>query len=130
MNKKDLADLQREWYQKLKDDGFKDIEYFDANMNPQDMMYREATKFAVASIDTFTSTEQYYIEARQFLHSYSFSTDIDKQIWELHSDGVSYRKIAIQLQTYYPKVFKTINKYKKILLKQHGKDTKEVLVEV
>ena len=117
--KKHLASLQREWYKKLKGDGFTDIEYFDKDMEPRDMMYKEAIKFGLTAQDKFDSTEQYYLDAGQFLCNHIFDNSFDKQIWELHAAGESYRKIATQLNTYYPKVFKKINYYKDIMLTKY-----------
>ena len=114
--KKELAKLQKEWYKKLAEDGFEDIEYFDKDMEPKDMMYREAVKTGTALKDKFESTEQYYIEASQFFHRHDFTTDTDRQIWFLHSEGHPYRTIASQLTQPYQAIFKTINKYKSIML--------------
>ena len=113
---KELVQLTREWYKKLADDGFEDIEYFDKDMEPRDMMYKEATKAGTALKDKFESTEQYYIEAGQFFHHYEFTSEDDKHIWFLHSEGHPYRYIANQLTAPYQTVFKIVNKYKDIML--------------
>ena len=115
MSKKELIQLQKEWYKKLADDGFEDIEYFDKDMQPRDMMYKEATKAGTALKDKFESTEQYYIEAGQFFH-HDFKTQNDKDIWFLHSEGHPYRHIAKQLNAPYQTVFRTVNKYKDLML--------------
>ena len=117
MKKQDFIKLQKEWYKKLDNDGqFKDIEYFDKRtMEPRDMMYKESQKAQLLK-DKFTSTEQYYIEARRLSHHYNFNTKMDKKIWTLHSDGEPYRTIASHLGQPYQKVFKTVNKYRDLML--------------
>ncbi len=107
---KELIKSQKEWYNKLKHEGFKDIEYFDKEMEPKSMLYREATKFAIANQNTFESTEQYYIEARQLYWEYDFEDEVSKSIWFYHAEGLAYRKIAKLLKVPYLRVFKTINK--------------------
>jgi len=117
MNKpKSFIKLQKEWYSKLEKDGFKDIEYFDKSMEPRDMMYKEAIKTGKAIQDKFSSTEQYYIEASQFYWNHQFEEDSHKQIWYLHSEGCAYRQISKKLKMPYQQVFKTVNKYKEIML--------------
>lgn len=128
VNKKELIALQKEWYKKLKEDGFQDIEYFDSNMEAKDMMYREATKFAIASVDTFTSTEQYYIEARQFLHSHSFLSNRDKIVWTNYTDGLSYRKIGEIVGLSAASIMSIVKRIEKIMLEQRLNSG--VLVEV
>ena len=114
--KKELIALQKEWYQKLSKDGFQDIEYFDKDMNPKYVMYKDIVKVWLTLRDKFPSTEQYYIEAGQFYHDYSFDSDTDKRIWLLHSEGHAYRTILKKLNIPYQTILKTVNKYKNLML--------------
>ena len=114
--KKELIALQKEWYQKLSKDGFQDIEYFDKDMEPRDVLYKDAVKVGTALKDKFQGTEQYYIEAGQFYHDYSFDSDTDKRIWFLHSEGHAYRSIVGKLNIPYQAIFRIVNKYKSLML--------------
>lgn len=117
--KKDLVKLQREWYKKLKDDGFEDIEYFDGQMEPRDILYKDGVKAFKVFKDSpgkYESTLDYYCEAGKFYHDHNFDILLDKEIWFLHSEGHPYRAIANELTAPYQYVLKTINKYKVILV--------------
>jgi hypothetical protein len=81
-----------EWYKKLKDSGFKDIEYKDGSINPAHLrrqqkhpVYREAI-------------EEYYYMCYHFLHEYKFADEIEKVIWEYHTEGIGVRDIADTLR--------------------------------
>lgn len=78
--------LQKEWYDRLEKEGFKDIEsekgflkewssWFDTHYTAQ----------------TFESKRQYYVFAERFLLAYSFENNIEKKIWECHCEGKSIR---------------------------------------
>ena len=93
----DLKQLQKEWYHILKEDGFKDIETFSPSMEPNDILakskcIRDLNKLVEAN------NEEYYRQARGFLHEYSFKKPIHKLMWELHSEGVSNRLISKHLE--------------------------------
>lgn len=124
--KTDLVAAQKEWYKKLKDSGFNDIEYFDNDMEPRDMMYRESIKFGLTNQNKFDSIEQYYIDARSFLLSHNFKSAFDRKVWEHHAEGDSYRKTANALNTYYPKICKIVNHYKKLMLSKYKIDNNQV----
>lgn len=77
------------WYKRLKDEGFVDIEHSDGSINSgvprgisgQDPELRELT-------------EEYYNMATQFLNDHEFESELDKVIWEYHTNGLSPRNIA------------------------------------
>lgn len=79
------------WYKKLAKSGFRDIE-------------RDGPKYKIESYDTQFNTQEaartwyakseYYSMARRFLHDYKFKSNLEKVIWEYHSEGISYRNIA------------------------------------
>ena len=113
---KEFIALQKEWHQKLKDSGFHDLEYYDNNMNPRDMMYREGTKLANMGHDKIDSTQQYYLDAGKLLHDYHWPNPIERRIWELHAEGVPHRQIMVDTGASKVKVLNLIKKYKGILL--------------
>ena len=117
---KELIKLQKEWYNKLKEEGFKDTEYFDKNMTPKDMMRNEAHKFAQENVESFQSKEQYYIEASQFFHDHEFASELAKEIWYRHSEGDTFRHISTTLKVPYYKVQGIIVKHRNIMLKSRN----------
>ena len=115
---KEFITLQKEWYARLKEDGFIDTEYFNKKtMEPFDYQVREGSKFKV-SPEEFEQKRHYYILASQFLHEYDFATELDKEIWRLHAEGEPHRAIAIQTKCSKIKALRTIQRLKKICLNQ------------
>lgn len=93
-NNKEFNTLQKEWYSKLKDSGFEDIE-----QNELDLKLWSSHFFKVRHNATlFSAKEEYYRMAGHFLYDYTFSNEHEKQIWALHSTGVSIRGIVDQLK--------------------------------
>lgn len=60
--------------------------------------------FPIARKQTFRAsgvpeqTDEYLGQARDFLESHAFERDIDEAIWRLHAQGVSRKKIAVELR--------------------------------
>lgn len=55
--------------------------------------------------------QEYYYLAFHFLNEYKFETDMERFIWEQHTDGVSYRNIGKMLASKGTKISKnTVNK--------------------
>ena len=95
-NKKttELSKLQDVWYEKLKKDGFKDIEQRDGNLKQW-----ESHAFGGRyNHNLFNSKSKYYQLAGQYLHENEFETEKSKKIWELHSEGFSITQISAQLK--------------------------------
>lgn len=87
-----LASLKKKWYAKLEKSGFEDAE------RPEFDRYAlksSSDKFNTADTvrDYYAKTE-YYSMARKFLHDYKFSSNLEKVIWEYHTEGISVRNIA------------------------------------
>lgn len=87
-----FADIQKKWYAKLKKSGFEDAERPEGDRfalkNPS-----EACKRDIVIKDYYAKLE-YYSMARKFIHDYKFESNLEKVIWEYHSEGVSVRNIA------------------------------------
>ena len=83
--------LQDKWYEKLKRNGFKDIE--QGEEYGRMLLPFNSERFATNK-EYNRDKEQYYRLAGQFLHSYKFKNHTEMRIWELHSQGVSVRNIA------------------------------------
>jgi hypothetical protein len=86
---KEFIKLNRQWRKKLRASSFKDIE-------------RSETQLSVYSYQVYDNydpaVEDYYSKAQEFLNSYQFSTQLDQFIWQLHSEGKSYREISFCLE--------------------------------
>lgn len=90
--KDDYQKLKKIWYAKLKREGFVDIE-ISVNRDPVELLNRrsKANQFSETWI---RSKMQYYRYADQFLNEYEFKTNLDRSIWEYHTNGISSRKIS------------------------------------
>lgn len=119
MNKKQFSALEKHWYAKLKSEGFKEIE--------QDSKYLiKHHDFARSGVNIFKSKELYYQLAGQFLHEYAFDKEINKTMWDLHSQGRTYREISKKIEVFSKsQIFKVIKNLKEIMLKKHSKDNNE-----
>lgn len=92
MKKQQLKALQREWYDKLKETGFDDIE--DTN-SPREMLKTWHSRCFLNKNEVETSAKaEYYTNAQQVLYSYKFRTMADQMLWEYHANGLSIREIA------------------------------------
>lgn len=116
-NDKLLQKLQKEWYAKLRESGFKDIEQADGNL-------KIWSRFFKGKLDTLQgeAKAQYFRAAGQFLHSHQFASEYDKTIWDMHANGISGRSIARQLRVNKNTVFELLEALKKEMLKSHGID--------
>lgn len=130
---KEFLSLQKVWYNKLKGSGFQDIE----RMHPQ---LGSLTSHKVSMYITQDyiskcfmkdpSVEEYYRLARHYLTHGSFSSSLDKRIFELFSEGHTGREIIkiVNREGYEIKhnaVFNRINSLKKKML-EFAKDTGEL----
>jgi hypothetical protein len=96
MNSSDLKRLQKRWYKILKEEGFKDIETLLPNGVLADVLAQPAihkrNRFHHPYI--FEEHQSYYRLCSWFLHEYSFTEEVDRMIWECHSDGLPIRDIC------------------------------------
>lgn len=123
-NSKEYKALQKEWYEKLKKDGFKDIETEKGNMDTGKILNNIATR---CTVDTFKAQQDYYRFAGQFLHEYKFKSE-DRIIWESHCNGVSIREIVKVLKkqgfiTYKRRVHETLQRLQKEFRKHKRQDS-------
>jgi hypothetical protein len=81
--------LQTLWYKKLRDSGFEDIEKSDGSLKDEvDLRTRKK------ALHDQENRLTYYRMASAFLHEHPFKDDIERAIWEAHSEGLSVRRIA------------------------------------
>lgn len=124
MNEKERKKLQKIWYQKLKDDGFEDLEYFDKKTMEPELWLKgnsrtrnvDVTEMAnvIAGIAQ-TDTCNHFLDAAHLLLEDVFDNGVDKHIWMLYSEGKSIRQVMSQVDLPFSQVRKRINKYKGIL---------------
>jgi hypothetical protein len=101
----DFKRLQSKWYKKLAKEGFSDIE------NEKDLKVLHSTWFHARHKEkniheTHNAKREYFRLAGIFLHVHEFASDLEKTIWELHTDGFYLREIATKLRTKQNKVNK------------------------
>jgi len=97
MSSKDFAKLQKEWYGKLKDEGFDDIEHFNKmdqyGKTSQDTPYLKDHGIKMAKLyrqdvlDYFLACEDLFWQSRVF------RSQRDRWFWYQHSQGLSLREI-------------------------------------
>jgi hypothetical protein len=80
--------LQAEWYAKLKETGFTDIE---ASGRLPEIDYRNAT------IRDREAIQAYFTVAGAYVHSGHFEQNEHLDVWLLHAEGLSVREIAAKL---------------------------------
>lgn len=89
-----LETLKREWYAKLKAEGFQDVEYGSED-GPLRVANRENR--GGVSADELDATHEYYSRCTEFLYEHSFAEGRDRELWALHAEGVSIGDIALRL---------------------------------
>jgi hypothetical protein len=93
-----LEKLKEKWYAKLKREGFEDIERSDGSLTKYSQnAYRDRRE---ADNDTWVAAKtDYYRMAEHFLNEHKFENNTERFIWQLHSEGVSARKISTRLKS-------------------------------
>lgn len=121
MNKDDLSKLQKEWYQKLKDEGFEDIE-----LNSNLELRQHGLKKQESNINNLEDKLEYARYGSQFLNDHEFLTEFDKNIWSLHLNGVSYHKIALECKTNRSQVSNILTRLNKSFFEYVKKRNKQI----
>lgn len=89
MNKKkptELQALQDQWYKKLKESGFTDIEHKDGSIN---RAFSRSDNWKDESLRQLTI--DYYCMCTHFLNENKFKDEVERVIWEYHTEGLSIR---------------------------------------
>lgn len=95
----DFLKLQKIWYKKLESSGFNDIE--DTRSDDRLLKEWDFNFFRNQFNQTVYEAKLiYYERAHSLLHTYEFKSPVHRQIWKLHCDGISERKIAEQVRYY------------------------------
>lgn len=101
--------LKAYWYQRLKESGFKDIERESGRL--RDEVDERTIKRALQDKER---REAYYAACAQFLFTFDFTCERARKVWELHSDGLSVRAIAREMDMKRPTVHVWIKRFRKL----------------
>jgi DNA-binding NarL/FixJ family response regulator len=94
MDKAAYKRLQRKWDRQLRAGGFKDIEYRSTG-SLKWWAHRIQDDGATTNNATVRNAQaEYFRRAGQFLHDAVFVTELERRLWELHSEGLSCRAIG------------------------------------
>lgn len=104
---KNFEKLKAKWDKKLLDSGFEDIENKDGTLKSEGHLRTLSRGFK-------DSREQYYREAQNFLNTYKFDNKMECGIWNMHSEGTSFRTIASVFGITFYKVRTIVVKLQKI----------------
>ena len=96
MNPKKLKKLKAEWDQKLKDDGFKDIEQTIGNQRV--LSQRASNAYRQATTIEREAKQEYYRLLTQYTAQESFDNEADKIIMERRSNGTAIVDISKELK--------------------------------
>jgi Mor family transcriptional regulator len=109
---KSFNKLQKDWYKRLKDEGFNDIETTDERLKKwESSRIRQALKNDTAMI-LINAKIEYYRIAEQFLYNHKFESVYEKQIWELHTEGKPMRAIGKLFECSHVEIFNIVKKLK------------------
>lgn len=101
---KDFKKLQKEWYEKIKKEGFVDAEDTENPHRPlkswHSFKFYAPDKNQKLYFISMDSAEEYYKRARHLLVDYKFDKEIHKRIWTLHSEGWSTRQIEKKISRF------------------------------
>lgn len=92
-----FEELKTVWYAKLKEEGFEDIEHSQSLLKTY-----HGEKWRRLAEHKQELTLKYYSHTKDLLHTYTFENPTHRLIWELHSDGLSKRKIASKIESMTP----------------------------
>ncbi len=85
--------LRAEWYKKLKDEGYEDIESSETHLR-----FYSSTFAREKSLLSWEAKQAYYQMATTFLAENRFRSKLERIIWEYHANGMSGRDIAKTLE--------------------------------
>lgn len=121
----DFKKLQTEWYKKLEDSGFQDVEQDESTLKEWSLQFLRDRTTRLRE-----SREPYFRLAGHFLHDYQFETDRDRIIWEYHSEGLKVEEIVdtlkkVNLPLSRTRVYHTISRLSEAMRKMYLSGHKE-----
>lgn len=129
-NQKTLNQLVKEWDKRLKESGFDDIEnrktgklrkfggdvYFGhlsdigASSDKKISLNKKHLNRRYTTLVWKESQAEYFRIASQCLHERDFKTVLDRIIWQLHAEGLSYQEISKELNVTLDKTRRAIER--------------------
>jgi len=114
----EFLELKEKWDKILKDDGFIDIEAVDTS-DTSAPFHKKSGKNAHTAL-WLNSKIDYFTYATYFLNDNAFDTELERTIWEYHTNGISARNIAktltaVGIKTSRMSVWRTINYLRSIM---------------
>lgn len=94
---REFKKLRKYWYEKLRSEGFQDIETDSGHLIESHSAYQFSRRISFKSI-SYESTRDYFFWAESQLLLGKFQSESDKLIWKLHSDGRTTREIAREVK--------------------------------
>jgi hypothetical protein len=103
VEKREFKTLQRQWYKKLKESGFNDLEIDNKFI----FSGQYAGKLAFVYDENplaWESKEEYFRQACAYVLKHKFTKPVEKAIFKLHSEGAEKPEIVQALRPKYPKL--------------------------
>jgi hypothetical protein len=99
-----FLELRLQWYQKLKDEGFKDIEDLKGRLERQD---RRTIAF-----QNRESIRRFFMQLSAYLDSKPNISPLEYDILKLYADGIRVIRIALLVKKHKATVHRVIKSYK------------------
>lgn len=96
MKKTEYEHLRDIWYKKLEDSGFVDIEK-DEKSFKKHILHAQSKDKNHGTATYRSSKIDYYNMATSFLNTHKFKSELEKAIWEYHTNGISIEGITATL---------------------------------
>jgi hypothetical protein len=95
--KDNYEQLRKKWYAKLKCSGFEDAETMIGELKRYSSTLIANKNKVLFQNGGWKAKEEYYRLASQFLNDHTFKAKLDQVIWEYHTNGISFKNIAMLL---------------------------------
>jgi hypothetical protein len=93
-----LKELQAHWYDRLRDDGFDDIEVRGGdNASYRSITWASPKRGSFVDELQRESQAELYRRAGWFLHGFRFKSEEERVLWAMFADGVSYRDMSLRV---------------------------------
>jgi len=113
MNQRQFNSLKKEWYSKLKESGFQDIEREVGGLQVFHGRKNRTSEILNIPYEVRLAKEQYYTLLSQKLYDegVEYANKNDKKILELHCEGINNVSIAKEINYHRLTVGRIINRY-------------------
>lgn len=100
MKSREFRRLQREWYAKLADSGFVDIERHNLHADNPYMRQHKHEVQVTLERGMLVGRQEYFRRAGHWSWDRTFLNRKEAHIWRLHANGLSYREVAREVQVF------------------------------